>query len=293
MPASRREANTPCVKLQIDPNLSIVWRSPSELQIGAPRAIAVVTGVGPWELEIVERLRAGVELAELRDRAAQRSDPLASRRLEVVVASLERALSSARHPNEVELRVALVGEDWSRPRLERAIGGIGLQLTDLASADVAVLSASFVVRPEHYQPLLAADRRHLPVIFDDDRVRVGPLIVPGRGPCVYCLERAQVDLDENWPAVAAQLQRRVAPSARTVLVTAAAVEVAFMLSAFVRGEPVADRVTTLTRHGMRVRSEAAPHPNCKCHSLEEIARVLADPAPPMSQPRPPMRAAHG
>ncbi|MFN8097338.1 MAG: hypothetical protein U0Q21_03505 [Dermatophilaceae bacterium] len=39
---------------------------------------------------------------------------------------------------------------------------------------------------------------HLPVTITPARVAVGPLVVPGRGPCLACLDRVRCDLDPSW-----------------------------------------------------------------------------------------------
>lgn len=59
---------------------------------------------------------------------------------------------------------------------------------------------------------LAADRAqvpfgcpHLLVEVRDTVGVVGPLVVPGRGPCLRCLDLTRADLDPGWPAIAAQL----------------------------------------------------------------------------------------
>lgn len=39
---------------------------------------------------------------------------------------------------------------------------------------------------------------HLPVTITPARVSVGPLVVPGQGPCLECLDRVRSDLDPSW-----------------------------------------------------------------------------------------------
>ncbi len=44
---------------QIDPSLSILWRTPSELQFGAPDPVAIAAVPDEFELQVIERLRLG------------------------------------------------------------------------------------------------------------------------------------------------------------------------------------------------------------------------------------------
>jgi bacteriocin biosynthesis cyclodehydratase domain-containing protein len=46
---------------------------------------------------------------------------------------------------------------------------------------------------------------HLPVVSQGHRVLIGPLVTPGRGPCLRCLDLHRCDRDPAWPALLAQL----------------------------------------------------------------------------------------
>jgi hypothetical protein len=46
---------------------------------------------------------------------------------------------------------------------------------------------------------------HLPVVLHGTCAEVGPLVVPGRGPCLMCLHLTRADHDPGWPAVLSQL----------------------------------------------------------------------------------------
>lgn len=46
---------------------------------------------------------------------------------------------------------------------------------------------------------------HLPVVTQDHRVLVGPLVRPGRGPCLTCTDLHRRDRDAAWPTLVNQL----------------------------------------------------------------------------------------
>ena len=77
--------------------------------------------------------------------------------------------------------------------------------------DVAVLVADFVIPPSRYTRWLRDDVPHLPVVFSDRVVRIGPFVTPGSGPCLHCVELHRTDDDPAWPAVASQLLGRRSP----------------------------------------------------------------------------------
>ncbi|MGV8969336.1 MAG: hypothetical protein ACOH1J_02695 [Microbacteriaceae bacterium] len=153
-----------------------------------------------------------------------------------------------------------------------------------AHCDLAIVSSHFVLAPELHGVWLRRDIPHLSVVFLDSAVRVGPLVEPGMGPCLYCLERHATDADAAWPAIAAQLWGR-----RSRLETALnAGEVAHFVARLVlehvrrgstenpgdyaRGHAASTTHTFEPTTGSWSRSQAAPHPECGCVALNVPAR---------------------
>ena len=60
--------------------------------------------------------------------------------------------------------------------------------------------------------LLAADVAHLSVVVREAGLIVGPLVVPGAGPCLRCLDLHRTDRDPAWPRLLAQLPGRPTPA---------------------------------------------------------------------------------
>ncbi|MFM6939961.1 MAG: hypothetical protein ACKOUD_05020 [Rhodoluna sp.] len=75
----------------------------------------------------------------------------------------------------------------------------------LESIDCAVVVAHQAIEPRRYVQWLNRDVPHLAITFETDGSSVSPLVVPGRGPCLYCLEQARIDQDESWPVLVSQL----------------------------------------------------------------------------------------
>lgn len=72
--------------------------------------------------------------------------------------------------------------------------------------DLAILTGYYIVDPVHYEEFLRADTAHLALVFNDFGAAVGPLTVPGRSPCLRCIDLHRVDADPAWPALATQLR---------------------------------------------------------------------------------------
>ena len=62
--------------------------------------------------------------------------------------------------------------------------------------------------PELADDLLADGVPHLAVAVTSDAARIGPLVIPGRTPCLWCLDHRACDLDPAWPALADQIRLR-------------------------------------------------------------------------------------
>jgi bacteriocin biosynthesis cyclodehydratase domain-containing protein len=148
--------------------------------------------------------------------------------------------------------------------------------------ELAVLIGQYVFSPERHGRWLRRDIPHLPVVFSDSAARVGPLIEPGRGPCLTCLELAHVDDDPAWPAIACQLALRQAPSETPRLSFEIAARVAGLVQdrletgrsiLFARSLQLDARDGTITGFVHRL------HERCGCQALVENA-IVPEPREP-------------
>ncbi|MGK0714532.1 hypothetical protein ACR5KS_00440 [Leucobacter sp. W1153] len=94
-----------------------------------------------------------------------------------------------------------------------------------AQPDLCIVVERFMEPPATFHALATSGVPHLTLRFTDRSVRIGPLVVPGRAPCVNCLHLTEVAADPGLPALAAQLQGGF-PAAETP----ASVEVASALA---------------------------------------------------------------
>jgi hypothetical protein len=85
------------------------------------------------------------------------------------------------------------------------VPGHKLTARNLEAIDCAAIIAHEAIEPRRYVQWLNRDVPHLALSFEVDHASVSPLIVPGRGPCLFCLEQARVNEDPSWPVLASQL----------------------------------------------------------------------------------------
>ncbi|MDT0166498.1 ThiF family adenylyltransferase [Actinotalea sp. AC32] len=150
--------------------------------------------------------------------------------------------------------------------------------TGAGRADLVVLVEQHVADPRRHLGLMADDVPHLAVVAREASVSVGPLVRPGDGPCLRCVELHRGDADDGWPAVAAQLAGAARPVVGGEETTLAAAAVGFAVAqclAAVDGRPATtDGASVELRLPdlMPVVTSWAPHPDCGCAGPVERAR---------------------
>ncbi|MDR7086290.1 hypothetical protein J2X11_001129 [Aeromicrobium panaciterrae] len=143
-----------------------------------------------------------------------------------------------------QFRVAFHADAASEPIAAAArtvLADAGIR--DLGSNDpdlLIIASSGEPARTVFERPTFAA-LDHLVVMIDEDRVRIGPLVRPGRTPCMSCYDRHRADWDHAWSALLPQFGRHtgiLTPAALdAVTVHAAALEVAIEVLAHCDGRP--------------------------------------------------------
>jgi hypothetical protein len=113
---------------------------------------------------------------------------------------------------------------------------------------------------------------HLVVVLDGDAVRIGPVVVPGRSPCVGCADLHRATWDPGWLALVPQFGRAVPHDASGLTQHVAAAEVVAMCLDFAeaapggRWRPGQIRTVGADRR-VRPVGHAAFHPRCACAML--------------------------
>jgi hypothetical protein len=145
-----------------------------------------------------------------------------------------------------------------------------------APPDLVVLVRDDAVELAAADDLVHRGLPHLAVVVAAERVVVGPLVRPGRGPCLRCVHLHRCDRDPAWPRLVAQLASAPPPAAEpcrgeSASATAAAGLVCLQVLAHLDGvvPPVSwGRTLALTLpDGLVERRRWAPHPRCGCTRL--------------------------
>jgi bacteriocin biosynthesis cyclodehydratase domain-containing protein len=142
-----------------------------------------------------------------------------------------------------------------------------------AGPDLHVIVRTAAVDVCEADALVAGDLAHLAVVVAGDRLVVGPLVLPGRSPCLRCLDLHRTDRDPAWPKVAAQLTRPAAvrTPVETASATMAAGLVALQALAHLDGQVVPASVgrtlEVVLPDGLLERRRWSAHPSCGCRRL--------------------------
>ncbi len=260
--------------LKLDPRWPLVWRSPSSLQVGIDPPLVMLNDVTELQERLLAALAVGVSDAGLglvaRGNAQERE-----KLLELVAP----ALAIQERPSGAHL-VAVSGSGPAVEELARVLSASGVHTLVSERADdlvdrgveVAVAIGHFVLPPVLHALWLRRDVPHLPVVFSDSGVVVGPLVEPGGGACLRCLELAHRDADPAWPAVASQiLGRRGGAESAVLAAEAAAVAARLVLG---RLEGTASVPSESTRidgaTGERTTRRWQLHPECGCRGIGHL-----------------------
>lgn len=258
--------------LQLDPRLPLVWRTPSSLQFGvdAPRVVLeTVTGADERMIAalLVGVSRSGLEMIAAAAGGGPGEVGLLLERLEPALAVAAVAVP---HP-----RVTVVGDGPVAERISHLLRRSNVEVVaDGEETSFAVIVAGFVIPPHVHGRWLGRDLPHLPVVFGDETVRIGPLVEPGAGPCLWCVELARTDADPAWPAIASQLLGRRSNAEGALLVEEVAVSAARLVLARIarpearargrRRGASATSVDICAADGARRSTVWWPHPDCLC-----------------------------
>jgi len=292
--------------LRLDPRYPLVWRTPDTIQLGIDRPVAIVPGVTAPLESVIAALRVGVPRsgALMLGRQAGATDAATAALLGALAPALVGLDSPPAPPGtdvapltatwfggrpaavargDVRPVVCVDGDGGTAERIRRLLTDLGITARTSGDAaperpHLAVIVDHYVLTPERHGRWLRRDVPHLPVLFSDTEVRIGPLVEPGAGPCLTCLDLEHVDADPAWPAIASQLLLRTAPTETPRLGIEAATTAAGIVHdrVIASSNEFAAASLAIDAESLTVRRRAhRPHERCGCRFLPENVIVLA------------------
>jgi bacteriocin biosynthesis cyclodehydratase domain-containing protein len=257
--------------LKLDSRTAVVWRDPFSLQFGVEPVRVILREVSTAEERMIAALATGVSRSGLTMIAT--SSGVGEREIASLLERLDGLLLA---PTETTPQrcVAIVGRGPTVDRIADAVAvaGVAVMVGDSlpdSPCDLGVAVGHHVLDPESYGFWLRRDLPHLPVIFGEESVTVGPLVEPGTTACLYCLEHYRRDADASWSAIASQLWGRRARSETPLVSIEVAARVARLVLRRLDGAvaPAATSVRIDVETGEAVPRVWMPHPQCGCIGL--------------------------
>lgn len=247
--------------LRLDPRFPVLWRSPSSLQIGVHPGIVLDEVDAPTE-RAVSALVAGISESGLR-MIAKGIDA------DALLERLSPVLLGAEPPRT---RIAVTGDAALAKEIARQLDEEHRRVSADAHPELVIVVADHVLQPEDHGRWLRRDVAHLPIVVSEERIEIGPFVVPGSGACLYCVFLARCDADPAWPAMATQLARRAPASLpRTAIAEAGA----FAVRRSATRPDGFGRVWSIDPlGGPLIEGRVAPHPECSCQALPENGSAL-------------------
>ncbi|MCL3838868.1 hypothetical protein [Aeromicrobium duanguangcaii] len=138
--------------------------------------------------------------------------------------------------------------------------------------DLEILVSAGEPARSAFEDLVTAGVVHLPVVLDERRVRIGPLVAPGDTPCLGCLDAQLTTADPAWAALLPQFERvRLLPQALPLwLLHRAAAEVMRQVDCLRRGlrPPAVGHVVSVGSEAPEVEVCTVPFATtCVCRLL--------------------------
>ncbi len=275
--------------VRIDPRLALVWRSPTVVQIGVPRA-EVVAELTPDEEHLLAAIRSGTPRSTLTRYAVMRG--ISEATLDNFLRVMEPALEP--DPPPARVRIGIDGHgplaDWVAHLLGADYDVKPVNAASVAEADntksgqpsawrpdIVVLTGTYAITPVRAGVWLRREIPHLSVVIGDTTAEVSHVVVGEYTPCLICGMLEQADLDGSWAGILAQLHGKPSAGETVRACLEVAARVVRTIETYLRFAPdelsrlIPQRARLDSRLGAWTTEEVHPSPRCACQALPENA----------------------
>lgn len=260
------------------PGAPLLRRDATHVQVGTSPGVVLADQPGLVAfLRLLDGARDLERLCVLARERVPELDEGVSRlvaRLMAVGAVVDASATRGSRSYELAVRADPASEELARAT-RSILAASGLPRLDAVEPDLLVLVSCGEPSRAAYEHASLWGVAHLPVVIDEDRVRIGPLAVPGRTPGVCCHDLHRADFDPSWPAILPQLDRTSGGVSASALAAvtghAAAVEVAVEVLAHAdgrRARTIGHCLIVGPRHDERTMRPVPFHHRCTCDLLK-------------------------
>jgi hypothetical protein len=262
---------------RLPPNLPLVWTSATSIQVGIDPPRARVDDIPDNAAPLLHALSQGTPASGLAMLA--RVHQISQDWVDHLVTSLGPALNCPSSSNALRLDLWSTSEALSGLAPLATHSGVEVFLPESITDDTAptgdavALIADYLVHPRWADQLSRDNVPHVPVVFSDQTITVGPLVTPGHTPCLVCVESRRRDDMVGWLEVSSQLWGKRSP-----LHTPANIGMAWaLLRVFLTPGGVRDMSPGFSRAAYQASEGSVSwqavdfHPRCSCRGLTHSA----------------------
>lgn len=264
--------------IKLNPTFPLVWRSPTSIQIGIDRPLAIAEPITPGQERFLTALRTGIPDHSLAAIAKECS--LTSVELQSTLSLFAEACQP--EPRTSRLRICLDGDHGCLVSMGEIFSRLGHQVVIARALTEPRVDAVFVVA-DYVQPLHRSgewhrrNKPHIPITFGDKTIEIGPILgLDDSAPCAMCIALAKTDTDSAWPVMATQLAGMMSALPTSLVVHEITTILARWLS---HPETLAlsstQAVVIDAVSGKRELRRFSVHAECACQALPQNARADA------------------
>jgi len=261
------------VRPAVRPGAVVLRRDVDHLQVGTSPGVVVRDRPGLYPF--LRGLDGTHDLAALR-RTAARDHPDLDADIVEILAPLVAAGAVVDLPDiaSPRLRIA-VRHDRPSTAFAQTVSSLitELDLELVPEPDLTLMISSGEPPRIPFADAVRMGITHLVVVLDGDEARIGPFVVPGRTPCLDCLDLQRAAWDPAWPVLLAQFVRAARNSVSALTQHAAAAEVAAECMRFAEGRQprsASEVVAMGPARTLRTVSTSRVHPHCACSLLSVL-----------------------
>lgn len=250
---------TPPTLTRLDPAYPLLWRDVDTVQFGMEGSVRVSVSE-PWVDRLLQSLRDGFRPSAFDVIAHGAGAPRdAARELLTALKPVLRTDPPPLPPIWIESLDMTDSRIAARTEIAMVDEGFRTTVRGHPGA-VAVVLVEGAASARQFANHLRDDLTHLPIAFEAGGTTIGPLVVPGRTPCLSCRDGHERERDPAWPTLHAQLVGTA--SGR---ITAARTAEAAALAARILAEPGrTSRSVRISPDDRRVWRSVHFHAECRC-----------------------------
>lgn len=262
--------------IKLNPTFPLVWRSPTSIQIGLDRPLAIADPISPPQERFLTALRTGIPENSLS--AVAKECALSAEELQSTLSLFAHAcLPETPTPRR---KICLDGTHSSMISMGDIFTRLGHSVVMGSALSEPQVDVVFVIA-DFVQPLHRSgdwhrrNKPHIPVTYGDSTIEIGPILgLEDSAPCAMCIALAKTDADSAWPIMATQLNGMMSALPTALVVHELTTILARWLShpetlAISASQSAVIDVVS----GHRERRRFSVHAECACQALPQNERV--------------------